>query len=219
MTLSIKDTMHFGKHKGMNVGRLLLENPEYACWLREEKRKQDSRDTAFDNEANDMIDVAIDSSRSLRKRYAKWGMGEKAAMMKSAAEAAEKAAADEVTGRTATMIITDEFEAAVEAARATVPTELGGTGTASFKDMVEGFKKDASGTTALSPTKWPFDVEALRKADEAEITRRERIEDMAAKAAELTKLKDAKRIADALIAAKKLEETKEVAYAGDWGAW
>ena len=94
MTLSIKDTMHFGKHKGMNVGKLLLEDPGYACWLREEKRKQDPRDTAFDNDANDMIDVAIESNRALKKKYVPWKMGEKAAAMKAAGDAVATALKD-----------------------------------------------------------------------------------------------------------------------------
>ena len=117
MTLSIRDTLHFGKFKGMNVGKMLLEDPSWACWIREEKKKADPRDLTFDIEVNDMIDVAIERSRSLKKKYTPWKMGEKAAGDALIKDKAERAAKDvpmtpsaKITGREATFIIMDELD-------------------------------------------------------------------------------------------------------------
>lgn len=116
MTLSIRDTLHFGKFKGMNVGKMLLEDASWACWIREEKKKADPRDLTFDVETNDMIDVAIERSRSLKKKYVPWKLGEKAAGEAIIKDKAERAArdvpmtsSDKITGREATFIIMDEL--------------------------------------------------------------------------------------------------------------
>lgn len=94
MSLGINDTFPFGKFKGHKVSDVLLSDPGYCCWLREEK-KNAGQPRAFDKDANDVIDVAIRQSKSLSKKYKPWGAADAdlEAILKNRTEQDEAAAA------------------------------------------------------------------------------------------------------------------------------
>lgn len=78
MSIGINDTFTFGKYKGRTFANVMTNDPDgahWCCWLREEKKKS-GQPRAFNKEANDVIDVAIRNSKTLRKKYQVWGATE-----------------------------------------------------------------------------------------------------------------------------------------------
>jgi hypothetical protein len=78
MSIGINDVFTFGKFKGKTFADVMANEPDganWCCWLREEKKKS-GQPRAFDKEANDVIDVAIRSSKTLRKKYQVWNATE-----------------------------------------------------------------------------------------------------------------------------------------------
>ena len=70
MSIGINYKFTFGKHKGKTFAEVMLlpDGPGYCAWLRSEK-KRDTGITGFSKEANDVIDEAIRTSKSLRSKY------------------------------------------------------------------------------------------------------------------------------------------------------
>lgn len=75
MKFGVNDVLTFGKHKGKTLKDVLATEAHWACWLREEKKKS-GQPTPFTKEAHDAIDACIKSSRTLKKQYAVWNMGD-----------------------------------------------------------------------------------------------------------------------------------------------
>lgn len=78
MSIGINDVFTFGKFKGKTFADVMANEPDganWCCWLREEKKKS-GQPRAFDKEANDVIDAAIRSSKTLRKKYQVWNATE-----------------------------------------------------------------------------------------------------------------------------------------------
>lgn len=71
MSLDLNDTFGFGKHKGEVVGEVILDDPDYCCWLRE-KIRSEIRPQIFSNEANARIDDAIRQSPKRLRKYKPW---------------------------------------------------------------------------------------------------------------------------------------------------
>ncbi len=70
MSLGINDVLPFGKYKGRPVHEVVLDDPNWCCWIREEKKKA-GQPKMWSVEVNNILDVAIDNDKKL-KRYPKW---------------------------------------------------------------------------------------------------------------------------------------------------
>ena len=208
--LTINDMMPFGKHKGFSVGKLLAENPDYACWLREEQKKADPREPTFDVEANDMIDVAIANRRDLGKRYRPWKLGAIEKAKRDLAEAAEKAArdvpktfaTDKISGVQADLVIMDEFSTIVGSKDDLhLLTAITADGTASGST--------ADGTAYTGGVNSARDFSKFKAKPEPRQSFNYEPSEM-----QLKEIEEQKRMAkDALV------KQKEAVYANDWGAW
>lgn len=102
--LSVNDTLHFGRHNGRKVSQMIVDDASYACWLREEKKRQDSRDTTFDPYTNALIDKEIGKSRSLMRKYKPWNLP-----MVAEPSAPTASASSEIKGRKADLVIIDDI--------------------------------------------------------------------------------------------------------------
>lgn len=72
MIIGLNDAMPFGKYKEGKVADLLLNDPGYLCWLREQRRKA-AQDRVFSHEVSILLDEAIRNDKDLQKRYTPLG--------------------------------------------------------------------------------------------------------------------------------------------------
>jgi hypothetical protein len=63
----LKDTIHFGRYKGIQISSILNDNPEYICWLRNSKKA--AGETLLTADADAFLDKLIEEDRNLRKVY------------------------------------------------------------------------------------------------------------------------------------------------------
>lgn len=92
MAMNVMEVMHFGKYKGMVIGKIMLEDAGYLCWLREEKKRADSRDLTFDHQTNALLDVEIDKSKTLGRKYKRWSLPPPASLEELTEQSKEKLA-------------------------------------------------------------------------------------------------------------------------------
>lgn len=76
MNLELTNTMPFGKHKGEKIEDIFKQDggAGYLVWMREERKKQQGEEYFFSLEVNQLLDMAIQDSSSLKRKYRPWNL-------------------------------------------------------------------------------------------------------------------------------------------------
>jgi hypothetical protein len=79
MGICLDDKLKFGKYKGETVGQVIIDDSGYLVWLRDQKGSGVTKEgtttpgpSYFDKEVNIALDMCIENSKPLKKKYKKW---------------------------------------------------------------------------------------------------------------------------------------------------
>lgn len=70
--LGLEDIMTIGKHKGKSIVDTYKEDSGWLVWLRNERWAKNSDPNMFNTEVNTLLDMTIEDSVSLRRKYKTW---------------------------------------------------------------------------------------------------------------------------------------------------
>ena len=66
-TLTLEDTLTFGRHKGKTVQQVLVDDAGWLCWLRSEEAKAGRNQ--FDPNTNELLDQVIREVKDLHRKF------------------------------------------------------------------------------------------------------------------------------------------------------
>lgn len=68
--MTLDDVFPFGRHKGKNIGQLVIEAPHYLLWIRSERIEESNlkglqeKTFGFDDEVNSLLDDILEAAHS-----------------------------------------------------------------------------------------------------------------------------------------------------------
>jgi len=66
-TLTLEDTLTFGRHKGKTVQQVIIDDAGWLCWLRSEEAKTGRNQ--FDSDTNELLDKVIQEVKDLHRKF------------------------------------------------------------------------------------------------------------------------------------------------------
>lgn len=74
MDINLEDTMPTGKHKSRKIKDIYKDDAEYLVWFRQTRKDQNQDTRYFSLEVSALLDMTIEASPQLQKKYKPWNL-------------------------------------------------------------------------------------------------------------------------------------------------